>query len=117
MGLREMLDKLLPVDTPEEVAKKIMEYGRKHPDMSEGEVLEMFSGQMQRAKRKKKERETTRGMEKTAAKRKMTQAEGKAKGGYAKKMNKGGYANCGASMAPAQKSTQKMMMGGYARKK
>ena len=63
-------------------------------------------------------------MEKAAAKRKMTQAEGnakrseqnKAKGGYAKKMNKGGYANCGASMKPAQKSTQ-MMKGGYARKK
>ena len=33
----------------------------------------------------------------------------KAKGGYAKKYNKGGYANCGASMKPTQKSTQKMV--------
>ncbi len=32
----------------------------------------------------------------------------KAKGGYAKKYNEGGYANCGASMKPTQKSTQKM---------
>jgi len=36
----------------------------------------------------------------------------KAKGGYAQKYNKGGYANCGASMKPTQKSTQKMAGGG-----
>ena len=36
------------------------------------------------------------------------------KGGMTrKKYNKGGYANCGASMAPAQKSSQNMMKGGY----
>ena len=37
--------------------------------------------------------------------------------GKRKAMAKGGYANCGASMKPTQKSSQKMMMGGYARKK
>jgi len=31
--------------------------------------------------------------------------------------NKGGYANCGASMKPTQKSSQKMAYGGMARKK
>jgi hypothetical protein len=31
-------------------------------------------------------------------------------------MNKGGYANCGASMAPTQKSSKKMAVGGMAKK-
>lgn len=33
-----------------------------------------------------------------------------------KRMNKGGYANCGASMAPTQKSSKKMAVGGMAKK-
>jgi hypothetical protein len=85
MGLRELLDDLLPVDTPEEVAKKMMDYGRKHPEMSEADVIEMFSGSMKRAKRKQKEKETKSAMDTAEAKRKITKAEGKSKGGYMKK--------------------------------
>lgn len=79
MGFREILDKLLPADTPEEVTKKMMEFGRKNPDMSEAEIVELFSGSMKRAKRKKKEQSTERAMDTAAAKRKITKAEGKKK--------------------------------------
>lgn len=79
MGFREILDKLLPADTPEEVTKKMMEFGRKNPDMSEAEIVELFSGSMKRAKRKKKEQSTGRAMDTAAAKRKITKAEGKKK--------------------------------------
>jgi len=79
MGFREILDKLLPADTPEEVTKKMMEFGRKNPDMSEAEIVELFSGSMKRAKRKRKEQSTERAMDTAAAKRKITKAEGKKK--------------------------------------
>lgn len=103
MGLREFLDDLLPVDTPDEVRKRMYDYGRKR-DMSEAELLEMFGPSLRRAVRKEKEKNQKRDMNTAAAKRKITQAEGKAKK-KAKNMNKGGYANCGASMKPTQKSS------------
>lgn len=57
MGLRELLDSILPVDTPEEVKKQAMEYGRKNPDMSDAEVAKMFAPSMKRAKRKATEKQ------------------------------------------------------------
>lgn len=51
MGLRDLLDSILPVDTPEEVKKKMVEYGRKNPDLSESQILDKFSGSMSRAKK------------------------------------------------------------------
>lgn len=56
MGLRELLDSILPADTPEEVKKKMVEYGRKNPELSEKQVLDKFSGSMSRAKRKAQEK-------------------------------------------------------------
>ena len=82
MGLREILDDLLPADTPDEVVKKMTEYGRKNPDMSELEVIEMFKPSMKRAKRKKKEKDLKGHMATAAAKRKITKAEGKTKMAY-----------------------------------
>ena len=57
MGLRELLDSILPADTPEEVKKKMVEYGRKNPELSEKQVLDKFSGSMSRAKRKATEKQ------------------------------------------------------------
>jgi len=68
-------------------------------------------------KRKKYTEEETKKMSTSEMEKALDEMFNMRKGGYAKKMNKGGYANCGASVAPAQKSTQKMMKGGYARKK
>ena len=45
-----LLDKLFPADSVKDVQKKMMEYGRKNPDKSEAEIVEMFSGSMSRAK-------------------------------------------------------------------
>jgi hypothetical protein len=95
MGLREMLDNLLPADTPAEVKAKAMEYGRKNPDKSDAEIAEMFAPSMKRAKRKQAEKSTKRGMDTAEAKRKITKAE----------MSYGGMANgkkhmyaCGGSV-------------------
>ena len=85
--LKELLDKLLPADTPSEVRKKMMEFGRKNPDMSELQIVAQFKPSMKRAKRKEAEKATKRGKETAAAKRKMTKAEGKTK------MMRGGMAN------------------------
>ena len=43
-SLRELLDKLLPADTPAEEKAKAMEYGRKNPDVSDAEIAKMFAG-------------------------------------------------------------------------
>lgn len=75
MGLREILDKILPANTPDEVRKKMTEYGRKNPDMSELEVIALFKPSMKRAKRKKKEKDLKGHMKTAAAKRKITKAE------------------------------------------
>ncbi len=57
MGLRELLDSILPADTPEEVKKKMVEYGRKNPELSEKQIVDKFSGSMSRAKRKATEKQ------------------------------------------------------------
>lgn len=75
MSLREMLDKLLPADTPAEVKAKAMEYGRNNPDKSDAEVAEMFAPSMKRAKRKQAEKTLDRGKKTAEAKRKITKAE------------------------------------------
>tara|TARA_R110000782_G_scaffold194362_1_gene283998 strand:+ start:361 stop:816 length:456 start_codon:yes stop_codon:yes gene_type:complete len=77
MGLREILDDLLPADTPAEVTNNMMAYAKKHPEMSEAEVVAEFEGSMSRAKRKKKEKDLKGHMDTAAAKRTITQAEGK----------------------------------------
>jgi len=82
MGLREILDSLLPADTPAEVTNNMMEFAKKHPEMSEAEVVAEFEGSMNRAKRKKKEKDLKGHMKTAAAKRKITQAEGKTKMAY-----------------------------------
>jgi len=82
MGLREILDDLLPADTPDEVTKKMLAYAKKHPDKSEAEVVAEFKGSMSRAKRKKKEKDLKGHMATAAAKRKITKAEGKTKMAY-----------------------------------
>jgi len=46
-----LLDKLFPADSVKDVQKKMMQYGRKNPDKSEAEIIEMFSGSMSRAKK------------------------------------------------------------------
>jgi hypothetical protein len=48
MGL---IDMLFPADSVSEVRKKMLEYGRKNPDKSEAQIVEMFSGSMSRAKK------------------------------------------------------------------
>lgn len=57
MGLRELLDSILPAGTPESVRKEAMEYGRKNPDMSDAEVAELFKPSLKRAVRKAKEKQ------------------------------------------------------------
>ena len=57
MGFRELLDSILPVDTPEEVKNKMVKYGRENPDKSEKQIIDMFSGSMSRAKRKATEKQ------------------------------------------------------------
>ncbi len=74
-SLRELLDKLLPADTPAEVKAKAMEYGRKNPDVSDAEIAKMFAPSMKRAKRKQSEKTLKRGMKTAEAKRKITKAE------------------------------------------
>lgn len=74
-SLRELLDKLLPADTPAEVKAKAMEYGRKNPDVSDAEIAKMFAPSMKRAERKQAEKTLKRGKKTAEAKRKMTKAE------------------------------------------
>ena len=99
MGLRELLDSILPVDTPEEVRKQAMEYGRKNPDMSDAEVAEMFAPSMKRAKRKAAEKQ-----EKTVKETPKNVPTGRMKN-YKAEMRYGGMANgkkhnyaCGGSV-------------------
>ena len=92
--LMEILEKLFPPDTPENVRKRIREYVKKNPDKSEGEVLEMFGPSLRRANKAAKEKAEKASeklsMDTAAAKRKITQAEGKAKKAQ---MMRGGMAN------------------------
>lgn len=46
-----IIDTLFPADSVSEVKKKMREYGRKNPDKSEAQIIEMFSGSMSRAKK------------------------------------------------------------------
>jgi hypothetical protein len=87
MGLRELLDSILPADTPEEVKKKMVEYGRKNPELSEKQVLDKFSGSMSRAKRKATEKQ-----EKTVRETPKNVPTGRMKN-YKAEMANGGVAN------------------------
>lgn len=98
MELRSILDKILPVETPDEVRARIMKYGREHPDMSEADLLDMFGATLKRSIRKQKERMQKKDMDTAAAKRKITKAEGKSK---KPEMMKGGMANGKAHMYAA----------------
>ena len=77
MGLREILDDLLPADTPAEVTNNMMAFAKKHPEMSETELVAEFKPSMDRAKRKKKEKDLKGHMDTAAANRTITKAEGK----------------------------------------
>jgi len=48
MGL---IDMLFPADSVSEVGEQMREYGRKHPNKSEAQIIEEFSGTMSRAKK------------------------------------------------------------------
>lgn len=87
MALLEILEKLFPADLPEDVQRRAMEYARKHPEMSDAEVAERYAPSMARAKKARTKKASEQATEQAAAKRKMTQAEGKAQ------MMRGGMAN------------------------
>jgi hypothetical protein len=110
MGLREILDDLLPADTPAEVTNKMLAYAKKHPDKSEAEVVAEFKGSMSRAKRKKKEKDLKGHMDTAAAKRTITQAEGK----KPSKRKPTGMADRKANVDNSKTNKAAMMRGGMA---
>ena len=112
-SLRELLDKLLPADTPAEVKAKAMEYGRKNPDVSDAEIAKMFAPSMKRAKRKQSEKTLKRGMKTAEAKRKITKAEmaygGMANGKKHMYLNKGAVVTDNAGLRALRASGPKGM--------
>ena len=110
MGLREILDDLLPADTPAEVTNNMMAFAKKHPEMSETELVAEFKPSMDRAKRKKKEKDLKGHMDTAAAKRTITKAEGK----KPSKRKATGMADRKANVDNSKSKKTTMMRGGMA---
>ena len=110
MGLREILDDLLPADTPAEVTNNMMAFAKKHPEMAETELVAKFEGSMSRAKRKKKEKDLKGHVDTAAAKRTITKAEGK----KPSKRKATGMADRKANVDNSKSKKAAMMRGGMA---
>lgn len=73
--IKSIMEKLFDPGTPSEVRAKMLKFGRENPQYSEAEIVEMFRGSMNRAKKKKVKTDTKTAQKKFKQKEQKRRAE------------------------------------------